>query len=97
MLATEAGELFRPAEAPGTKCCKWLFIWPLVAVRLQEGMVAQAVMAARVLLEPSQQRFPEELQSLVESASLSWDKGEADIAKNYLALAVEKAHELQFF
>ena len=97
VLANEAGELFRPHHAPGTKCCKWLFIWPLVAVRLQEGMVAQAVTAARELLEPFQQRFPDELQSTIESACVSWDRGEADVAGGSLARALEMAHELRFF
>jgi hypothetical protein len=56
--------------------------WPLVAVRLEDGMVAQAVTAARELLEPSQQRFPDELQSIIESACLSWDRGDADVARS---------------
>ena len=53
--------------------------------------------AARELLEPSQQRFPDELQSIVESACLSWDRGEADVAKSRLALALEMADGLRFF
>ena len=83
--------------APATRICKWLYIWPLVAVRLQGGKVAQAVTAARELLEPSQHRLPDELQSLVESAWLSWDRGDADVAGGSLALALEMAYELRFF
>ena len=96
VLANEAGELFRPPGGP-VMIYKWLYIWPLVAVRLQEGRVAQAVSAARELLEPAQQRLPDELRSIVESACLSWDKGKADAARGSLALALEMAYELRFF
>ena len=53
--------------------------------------------AARELLEPSQHRLPDELESIVESACLSWDRGEADVAGGSLALALEMAYELRFF
>ena len=92
-LANEAGDVFRPP----VMIYKWLYIWPLVVVRLQEGKIAEAVTAARELLEPSQQLLREELQSLVESAWLSWDRGDADAASSSLALALEMAHELRFF
>ena len=52
---------------------------------------------ARELLEPAQQRLPDELRSIVESACLSWDRGEADAARGSLALALEMAYELRFF
>jgi DNA-binding SARP family transcriptional activator len=85
-------ELHGPSRAH-----KWLYIWPLVAVRLQEGKVAEAVTAARELLEASQKRLPDELHSIVESACLSWDQGEAGVAGGSLALALEMAYELRFF
>ncbi len=72
-------------------------MWPLVAVRLQEGEVAEAVTAARELLEPAQKPLPDELHSIVESACLCWDRGEADAARGRLALALEVAYELRFF
>ena len=84
VLANEAGELFRTPLGLATRACKWLYIWPLVAVRLQEGRVTQAVTAARELLDPLQRRLPDELQSIIESACLSWDRGEADVATGSL-------------
>lgn len=94
LLADEAGELL--ARLP-SRAHKWLYIWPLVAVRLREGNLAQAAAAARELLEPSQRRLPDELHSIVESACLSWDSGEADVAGGSLALALEMAQELRLF
>ena len=49
------------------------------------------------LLDSSQQLLPDELQSFIESACVSWDKGEADIATGGLALGFEVADESRSF
>ena len=94
MPRSYAGELL--SRGP-SRAHKWLYIWPLVAVRLRDGNLAQAAAAARELLEPSRKRLPAELRSIVESACLSSDRGDADVARGNLALALEMAHELRFF
>jgi hypothetical protein len=66
-------------------------------VRLREGDLAQAAAAASELLEPSQKRLPDDLRSIIESAGLSWDRGEADAARISLTKALEVASELRFF
>ncbi len=96
VLATEAGEVSRTRRCP-LMIWKWVYIWPLVAAHLQDGAAALAVTAASELLETSQQRLPDELRSIVESACLSWDRGESHIARRNLALALEMAHELRYF
>jgi len=50
----------------------WICLWPLIAVRLKAGLLAEAVFASRKLLVPPQQRLPDELESLVESAGAAW-------------------------
>ena len=40
------------------------------------------------MLDPSQQRFPDELEQMVTSASAAWDDGNADIARDKLAEAL---------
>ena len=94
LLANEAGELL--PDGPN-RAHKWLYIWPLLAVRLREGDLAQAASAASELLEPSQKRLPDDLRSIIESACLSWDRGEADAARISLTKALEVASELRFF
>jgi hypothetical protein len=49
------------------------------------------------MLDPAQQRFPDELEQMVESASAAWDGGNADIARDQLAKALRLAHELHYF
>ena len=69
----------------------WAGLWPLIAVRLDAGRVEEAVTAARELLGPDQQRLVAELESEVQAALGAWDKGDAKVAGESLAQAVELA------
>ncbi len=66
-------------------------------MHLGEGKVAEAVAAGLQMLEPSQQRLPDELESLLESAALAWTSEKPDVARRELARALEVAHHLDFF
>lgn len=72
-------------------------MWPLIAVRLGSGHVGEAVDAGRQLLEPSQQRLPDEIEPVVEAALATWDSGDRELAGAKLAQAVELGHDLHFF
>jgi DNA-binding SARP family transcriptional activator/tetratricopeptide (TPR) repeat protein len=74
----------------------WLCLWPLIAVHLAAGQLAEAVDASRRLLRPPQQRLPDELESLVESVQTAWDGAEHDRAKEKLAEAVALAAQLRY-
>ena len=74
----------------------WVCLWPLVAVRLASGQVAEAVEAGRQLLVPPQQRLPEELESSVQAAVAAWDEGRAQLAEQKLGAAVELAQRLRY-
>ena len=76
--------------------CKLLCLWPLIAVRLAAGQVAEAVDASRLLLIPPQVRFPDELESLIESSQAAWDGGEREQAAMILAEALKLAERLRY-
>ncbi len=75
---------------------KLLCLWPLIAVRMSAGQVAEAVDASRQLLIPPQIRFPDELESLLESVGAAWDGGEHEQSAYKLAEALELAERLGY-
>ena len=85
-LAEEARRLWRTCVVHYSWC--WAGLWPLVAVRLDDGRLEQAVAAARELLGADQQRFPEALESAVESALDTWDRGDTKLAAKRLSRRV---------
>jgi tetratricopeptide (TPR) repeat protein len=85
------------AKASGWQPLHWICLWPLIAVRLGSGHVGEAVDAGRQLLEPSQQRLPDEIEPVVEAALATWDSGDRELAGAKLAQAVELGHDLHFF
>ncbi|HTT89026.1 MAG TPA: hypothetical protein VMF65_05680, partial [Acidimicrobiales bacterium] len=74
----------------------WVCLWPLVAVRLAAGLVADAVEAAAQLLPAPQQRFPDELEAEVQAGIRSWERGDPEGARETLASALELAREMGF-
>ena len=95
-LADGTAELLRSAVG-GFAPWKWIYLWPVVAMHLSEGKVAEAVAAGLQMLEPSQHQFPDELESLLESAVVAWTSEKPDVAGRDLARALEVAHHLDFF
>jgi len=72
---------------------KWVYLWPLIAVHTDAGNVADAVAAARQLLNPEQLYLPDQLDAVVTAACDAWDRDDAAAAagllKDGLALAGE--------
>ncbi len=93
-IASEALELWDATAV--SYPCKLLCLWPLIAVRLSAGQIAEAVDASRQLLMPPQIRFPDELESLLEWVVAKWDGGERDLAARRLADALELAERLGY-
>jgi tetratricopeptide (TPR) repeat protein len=69
----------------------WLCLWPMIAVRLRSGQIAEAVDASRQILAPPQQRLSDELESLLEAAGSAWDENEPQVAGEKLAEALQLA------
>jgi hypothetical protein len=84
------------ANTKGWQPVHWICLWPLIAVRLGAGNVSEAVAASRQLLEPSQQRLPDELEPVVEAAVAAWDGDDRELAWAKLAQAVELAERLRY-
>ena len=74
----------------------WICLWPLIAVSLDRGRLGDAVAASRKLLVPPQQRLPDELELLVESAGRAWDKGQHAVATQELREALQLACRLGY-
>ena len=55
-------------------CYGWAYLWPLVAVHLEAGDIGEAIAASRQLLDPEQQRPPDELESVLTAAHGAWDR-----------------------
>jgi eukaryotic-like serine/threonine-protein kinase len=93
-LGTEALEMW----ASTVVSYSWylLALWPLAAVHLAAGRLAEAISAARQLLLPPQQRLPDELEVLLESALAAWARAEPVPAGENLAEALELACRLAY-
>ena len=74
----------------------WVCLWPLIAVRLAGGQIAEAIDASQQLLVPPQMRLPDELESAVETAGAAWDKGDRQLARAKLIQALELAEQLGY-
>jgi tetratricopeptide (TPR) repeat protein len=94
-LAAECDELMKAPHGPEI-FVNWVRLWPVVAVHLAAGLVEPAVVAAHQMLDPSQQRFENELESLVISARQAWDDGDALAAEKALKNALVLAQELRY-
>jgi hypothetical protein len=74
----------------------WLCVWPMIAVRLREGQIAEAIVVSRQLLVPPQQRLPDDVESLLEAAGLAFDQEEPQLAGDLLAAALQLATTLGY-
>jgi class 3 adenylate cyclase/tetratricopeptide (TPR) repeat protein len=79
-------ELWPPAHASGM--FRWTALWPLIGATIARDDTAAAIGCARGLLDPSQQRVPDDLQPPLEGAVRAWDGGDAAAARASLDVAV---------
>jgi hypothetical protein len=72
---------------------RWVYLFPLLAVHLAAGAPAEAVTAARRIIDPSQQLLPDDLTAALAAACASWDQGDLAQTPKLLteALAVARA------
>jgi adenylate cyclase len=84
------------AELRATFTCNWVYLWPLIAVCLDDGDLAGAVAGARQLLDPAQQRLPDDLESTVEAACGASDRHDPEACRLNLAAAVALARNLRY-
>jgi eukaryotic-like serine/threonine-protein kinase len=94
-LAAECDELMQRPHGPEV-FVNWVRLWPVVAVHLAAGEIEPAVDASRQMLEPSQQRFEDELETLLVAACAAWDNGRPERAGLSLTDALALAEALRY-
>ena len=90
-------EKFDPATMTFGRCHRWVYLFPLIAARLRAGDTAAAIVAARQILDPSQQLLPDDLMAALDAACAAWDGGGSDVAAADLAGVLDLAHDLNYF
>ncbi len=73
-----------------------LALWPLAGVHLEHGRIDEAIGAAHRLLEPSQARFPDELEAAVQQACEAQDAAGPGLTARLLAEAIQLARHLGY-
>ena len=75
---------------------QWTALWPLIAMALAQDQLAEVVEYSRVLLEPTQQRLPDELTVGIEEAVNKWEVGELGWSRRHFDQALELAKKLGY-
>jgi tetratricopeptide (TPR) repeat protein len=76
---------------------RWVYLFPLLAARLQVGQLDAAVAAARQIIDPSQMRLPDDLTAALTDACESWADGKRTDTAELLARALTLATANAFF
>lgn len=76
---------------------RWVYLFPLLAVRLRAGELDEAVTAARQLIDPSQMWLPDDLTSALAAACESWADGKRTDTEQHLATALALASANAYF
>jgi predicted DCC family thiol-disulfide oxidoreductase YuxK len=70
---------------------QWLAYWPLLATALWLDRPADAVAAARAMLDSKQQQLPDEVDEVLEMAVAVWQSNDETTARSRLETAAELA------
>jgi class 3 adenylate cyclase/tetratricopeptide (TPR) repeat protein/two-component SAPR family response regulator len=76
---------------------RWVYLFPLLAVRLRAGELELAVAAARQLIDPSQMWLPDDPTAALAAACESWDDGKRQETAEHLASALALATANAYF
>jgi tetratricopeptide (TPR) repeat protein len=80
-------------QSPEVYPFQWLALWPLIAVARRQERLPEALVYARALLDPQQQRLPDSLATPIEVAIGASDVGQHETARTHLDLAIALARE----
>jgi hypothetical protein len=73
-----------------------VYLWPLLAVHLDTGQMAEAVAVGRQLLQAARPPLTCDLESSLEEACQAWDLGQPGLAGDRLTAAVALARDLNY-
>jgi DNA-binding SARP family transcriptional activator len=74
----------------------WTAIWPLMGVALVDSNLTQAITFVPKLLDPNQQRLPDDMSADLEAALTAWENDEHQAAQHCLEQAATIAKERGF-
>ena len=83
-------------ESPLMYPFQWQALWPVLAVALAQGRDEEAWAHVQALLEPTQQRLPDRLNSVLEAALQARTERQAGAARHHLDRARELAQEMGY-
>jgi tetratricopeptide (TPR) repeat protein len=75
---------------------QWLAHWILLDLALKQARVQDALSSARAMLDAGQQRLPDDVQALLDTAVSAWDAGDKIAAGEILERASQKAQQLGY-
>jgi hypothetical protein len=75
---------------------QWLALWPLIAVLLARGKEEDTWANIQALLDPMQQRLPDELYNALDGARQGMEKGDLRLARAQRDHAVEIARQMGY-
>jgi hypothetical protein len=75
---------------------QWMTLLVLLALDLAAGRVAEGTLRARAMLDPMQQRLPDELAEALAGGVGAWERGSGDEARSRLEAAIEWAKRLSY-
>ena len=75
----------------------WVYLFPLIAVRLAQSDTERAVASARLLLDWDQDLLPDDVNAELEAACQAWGRGQGDDATAGLVTAMDLARNAGFF
>ncbi len=74
----------------------WAGLWPLIGVALTQEKIAEAMHYVRILLDPTQQPPPEQLQVRLVASLQAWDAGQQEEARALLQKAAPLAEQMGY-
>ena len=75
---------------------RWLALFPLLGVALQQEDIAKAISWGRHLILAPQQRLPNELTQRLEEAVTAWEHNQADMTADLLWKALRLAQQMRY-
>ena len=76
---------------------RWVYLFPLIAACLESDALAEAVVAARRVLDPFQQLLAPDLMAALADACRAWDEGDQATARRQLAASLDLARAHAYF
>jgi predicted ATPase/DNA-binding CsgD family transcriptional regulator len=99
----DSAETMRQAQAAiedwgglGTYPFRWLVLFPLLAVALQQEDTAKAISWGQYLILAPQQRLPDELTQRLEEAVTAWEHNQSDMTKDLLWQSLRLAQKIRY-